>query len=170
MIDDLLELQRLKALRRAGWVRAGVPDPEDVAAHSWGVGLLVLVTLPEGLDRGRALAFAVVHDLAEVRTGDLTPHDGVSAEDKARAEAAAMAELCAARPDLRAIWEDYERQDSAEARFVRQCDRVDMALRAAAYHREGRAGMAEFVASAERFVTEPGLVGIVAGCRAVVGP
>lgn len=168
MIDDLLELQRLKDLRRAGWVRAGVPEPEDVAAHSWGVALLVAIYLPADLDRGRALGFAILHDLAEVRTGDWTPHDGIEAATKARREAEVMASLCAARPGIHDEWAAYERQDSPEARFVRQCDRVDMALRAAAYHRDGRPGMAEFVASAARFVTDPNLSEIVAGCGAVV--
>lgn len=170
MIDDLLEMQRLKDLHRAGWVRAGVPDPEDVAAHSWGVGLLVLLTLPDGLDRGLALTFALLHDLAEVRTGDWTPNDAVPAATKALAEAEAMAGLCAGRPALHADWAAYERQDSPEARFVRECDRVDMALRAAAYHREGRPGMAEFVTSAAGFVTHPALVPVIAACRRVTGP
>ena len=169
MIDDLLEMQRLKDLHRAGWVRAGVPDPEDVAAHSWGVGLLVMLLLPDGLDRGRALGFALLHDLAEVRTGDWTPEDAIPAATKAAKEAAAMAELCALRPALHAEWAAYERQDSPEARFVRECDRVDMALRAAAYHRDGRDGMAQFVASAAAFVTHPALVPIVAECRRVTG-
>ena len=46
MIDVLLEALRLKRLKRAGWVRKGVPDPESVAGHSWGVSWLVLVLLP----------------------------------------------------------------------------------------------------------------------------
>src|SRR5262245_31586095 len=86
-LDLLLEALRLKALRRAGWVRVGVPAPvESVADHSWGVAWLVLALLPEGLDRGKALAYAVLHDLPEVRTGDVTPMDRVPKEEKARRE------------------------------------------------------------------------------------
>ena len=75
--DRLSAALALKALPRAGWVRAGVRHPESVAAHSWGVAWLVLVLCPPALDRGRALAIAVAHDLPEVTVGDITPHDGV---------------------------------------------------------------------------------------------
>ncbi|MFT5458801.1 MAG: putative hydrolase of HD superfamily, partial [Myxococcota bacterium] len=68
MIDALVETMALKALRRAGWVRAGVTSPESVAAHSWGVAWLVLVLLPRELNRERALTYALLHDLPEVRT------------------------------------------------------------------------------------------------------
>lgn len=152
---DLVEILRLKALDRAGWVRRGVPAPESVAAHSWGVAWLVLVLLPPELDRGRALTYAVIHDLAEVRVGDITPLDGVA--DKHEREAAAMAAMCAERPDLLAIWRAYEAQADDEARFVRELDRMDMALQALAYHRAGNSGMMELVESAAKVVRHPGL-------------
>ena len=75
MKDTILEVLGLKALPRTGWERKGVPAPESVAAHSWGVSWLVLVLLPPSLDLRRALTYAVLHDLPEVRAGDWTPHD-----------------------------------------------------------------------------------------------
>ena len=162
-LDGLLETQGLKALLRAGWVRVGVPAPEDVAAHSWGVSLLVLALLPTGLDRGRALSYAVLHDLPEVRAGDITPSDNVSAQDKAAREHAAMEALGKnLPPHLQALWLEYEAQQTAEARFVRQLDRVDMALQALHLHRQGQAHMAQFVESAVRFVDDPALVPLLA--------
>ncbi|MCB9755489.1 MAG: HD domain-containing protein [Myxococcales bacterium] len=101
----LLEALTLKELARAGWERIAVERPESVAAHSWGVAWLVLALCPAALDRGRALAIAVVHDLAEVRVGDLTPHDAVAPADKrarARDDAAARAAGAAGRPRARA--------------------------------------------------------------------
>jgi putative hydrolase of HD superfamily len=157
----------LKALPRAGWVRTGVPGPESVAAHSWGVALLVLALLPEGLDLRRALTYAVLHDLPEALAGDTTPHDGVSAERKASAEHAAMATLAAGLPRgaaLQATWEAYERQDDPEARFVRELDRLDMALQADLYRRGGL-DPAQFLDSAARVVRSPELASLVASLR-----
>lgn len=154
-LERLLEAVALKALPRAGWVRAGIPFPESVAAHSWGLAWLVLVLLPEDLDRGRALAYAVLHDLPEVRAGDITPHDGVDAPTKAAREHAAAQQLLP--PALLATWEAYERQADPEARFVRQLDRVDMALQAVVYAGETGIDTREFLASARGFVTEPSL-------------
>ncbi len=163
LVDGLLETQGLKDLLRAGWVRVGVPSPEDVAAHSWGVALLVVALLPAGMDRGLALSYAVLHDLPEVRAGDITPADGVSTQHKAHREHAAMAALGASLPPhLQALWLDYEAQQTAEARFVRQLDRVDMALRALRLHAGGQAGMKEFVESARTFVTHEELTPIMA--------
>ena len=165
MTDVLLEVLRLKALRRTGWVRRGVPDPESVAGHTFGVAWLVLVLLPDELDRERALTYAVLHDVPECRVGDLTPHDGVS--DKAEREHVAMAELCAALPNgsrLLSAWEAYERQDDPEARFVRELDRLDMALQAVAYARPGL-DLSEFLDSAADVVTDPGLEPLLANLR-----
>src|SRR5690606_14882322 len=140
----LIEAVGLKALPRTGWVRRGIAGPESVAAHSWGVAWLVLALLPPALDRGRALAYAVLHDLPEVRVGDLTPSDGVAPAEKARREHAAMDGLCASLPHLAATWRAYEAQADPEARFVRQLDRLDMAIQAVAYERAGHGRLDDF--------------------------
>lgn len=171
-VDALLEVLALKALPRAGWVRRGIEQPESVAAHSFGVAWLVLALLPEELDRERALSYAVLHDLAECRVGDLTPADGVSAQDKHAREAAAMAGLASVLPrgeTLLTRWEDYERQADEEARFVRQLDRLDMALQAAWYHRPER-DLNEFLDSAARVISHPRLLPILAELRRRCAP
>ncbi len=151
----LLEVLKLKALPRAGWVRAGVAAPESVAAHSWGVAWLVLTLCPPELDRGRALAIAVVHDLAEARVGDITPHDGVPKTEKERLEAEAFAGLVAPLErgtELTALWREYEEASTPEGRFVKACDKLDMALQAQVYAAE--ADTSEFIASALRSLTD----------------
>ncbi len=166
--DARIEALGLKRVARAGWVRAGVPSPESVAAHSHGVAVLALALLPPALDRARALTFAALHDLPEVRVGDLTPHDGVAADDKRAREHAAMAALCADLPNgaaLLAAFEAYEAQQCPESRFVRQLDRLDMALQAVAYARGGARGLEEFVTSALACLTEPALAAIGRACR-----
>jgi putative hydrolase of HD superfamily len=158
LLEGLLESAGLKSLLRAGWVRVGVTQPEDVAAHSWGVAFLVLTLLPPELNRGLALSYAVIHDLPEVRAGDITPVDGVAAEEKAQREARAMDGLGAHLPaHVGALWHAYEAQADAEAQFVRQLDRLDMAIRALRHHRAGHPGMRDFVESARRVVAHPAL-------------
>ncbi len=157
LVDALVEAVALKRVTRAGWVRHGIPAPESVAAHSWGVAWLVTALLPPEMDLGRALSYAVLHDLAEVRTGDITPHDGVSASSKAEREDAAMAALTAALPaHLLATWRAYEAQRDEEARFVRQLDRLDMAIQAVAYRELG--DLREFMRSAAAVIDHPALV------------
>lgn len=161
-MSDLLDrVLALKDLDRAGWKRAGINAPESVAAHSWGVAWLVLALCPDDLDPHLALRMAVIHDLAEVEVGDITPYDGVSAEEKSKREAKAINTLLAERPDLAALWYQYEAQDTPEARFVREADRLDMALQAVRYARERGVDTAEFVDSAKTVVQHPVLLAVL---------
>lgn len=132
-----LEAMRLKEVHRAGWVRLGVTGVESVAAHSWGVAFLAVLLCPAHLDRERVLLLAILHDLAEVEVGDLTPHDGVPRLEKHRRERVAMNRLLAGRPDLLAIWEEGEARESAEARFVKRLDELDLGLQARRYTEAG---------------------------------
>lgn len=153
----LLEVLQLKEVPREGWRRVGVPQPESVAAHSWGVAWLVLMLCPPELDRERALAMALVHDLAEARVGDITPHDGVTAEEKSRREREALAELLAPLPhrdSLTALWEAYEAGTDPEAKLVKACDKLDMALQAQRYA-AGGVDTADFIASALKRLDDP---------------
>jgi putative hydrolase of HD superfamily len=140
----LVESYGLKDERRTGWQLSGIDDPESVAAHSWGVSLLCLAFADEaGVDPDRALRLAVVHDLAEARTGDLPTRadpadEPIPSPEKERRERAAMSELGAPFPVVAEAWEAYERRDTPEARFVKDIDLVDMCLQALVYEREGR--------------------------------
>lgn len=169
MSDDriastLAEALALKEVARAGWLRVGIETPESVAAHSWGVAWLVLALCPPDVDRGRALAIAVLHDLAEARVGDLTPHDGVARDEKRRRELEALTALVAPLPhaaELRALFAEYEDGSTPEGRFVKACDRLDMGLQARRYAAAGT-DTAEFLASAR--------VGLPAALAALLEP
>ncbi len=136
----------LKDLPRAGWLRVGIAHPESVAAHSFGVALNALLLCPPGLDREKILIMALIHDLAEARVGDITPHDNVPPAEKHRREAAAFGELLADRPDLLALARELEARESPEARFIKEMDLLDMAL--TAEHYADRADTREFLSSA----------------------
>lgn len=173
--EQLLAALSLKRQPRRGWLRAGrQPAPtrtvESVADHSWGVAWLTLALAPPDLDLGRALQLAVVHDLAEAVTGDVLPAEAAALApgDREREEAAAVEALTGALPptrrdSVRALAAEYRARETAEARFVKACDRLEMALQAAAYAEESRENglrreaFSEFVESALRGLDEPSL-------------
>ncbi len=131
---------------------------ESVAAHSWGVAWLVALCCPPELHRERALLLALVHDLPEVRVGDITPADGIPKAEKRRLEAAAAGSLLAETPELLAAWQEYEANETAEARFVHELDRLDMGLQALAAGRAADApDLTEFIESADRGIRAPAL-------------
>jgi putative hydrolase of HD superfamily len=163
----LMEALRLKELPRAGWVRAGVSHPESVAAHSWGISWLILALCPAHVDRGHALALAVIHDLPEVHAGDITPKDGVSAHEKQALEEAGMDRILLGHPQaeaLKALWSEYDSGTSPEARFVKACDKLDMALQAQRYEElDSELDLSEFVASALGRIDDEGLADLIGG-------
>jgi|TARA_B110000495_G_C22612050_1_gene365233 putative hydrolase of HD superfamily len=143
MRDELKEILGLKNVLRAGWVRAGIESPESVAAHSWGMSMLALKLAPKELDLARVLSLCIVHDIPEVRVGDLTPHDDTST--KAEDELNAMKEMA---PEWVGLFEEYEQGKTPEAKFVKQLDKLDMALQAEIYQSKFDIPLTEFIESA----------------------
>jgi putative hydrolase of HD superfamily len=154
----------LKRTRRAGWALRGVPAAESVADHSWRMALLALLLAPRAgpeVEVARCVALALVHDLAEAVVGDITPFDGISAEDKRAREEAAMHHLSALAGDetLLELWREYDAGESPEARLVKELDRLETVLQAAEYAAEpapGQLPLDEFWGAArERIRSQP---------------
>lgn len=146
MRDQLLQMLQLKDIERTGWVRAGVNKPESVAAHSWGMATLALKLCPPELDLARVLSMCLVHDLAEVIVGDLTPHDDIQGDEKHRLERDAMLSMA---PEWVDLFDEYESASTPEAKFVKTMDKLDMGLQAIRYT-EQDIDLSEFITSARR--------------------
>ena len=77
--------------------------------------------------------------MAESIVGDLTPYCGVSKEEKRRREEDAIVEISnligSNGENMLRLFEEYEKQESAEAKFVKDCDRYDMVLQAFEYEK-----------------------------------
>lgn len=145
-ISFFLRALDLKDVPRTGWLLREVTEPESVADHSWGTALLCLVYGREaGVAVDHAVRIAIVHDLAESITGDIARRVNPDAQttndaDKARLERAAMDELVNGweGQEIYRLWQEYEDRASAEARFVRDMNLVDMCLQALKYEQESR--------------------------------
>ena len=157
--ETFIEILGLKDLDRAGWLRSGLNNVESVAAHSWGVAFLAFHLCPDELDRNRILHMAICHDVAEVRVGDITPHDGVSSEDKVAMETKAMVEISEKLPrgkEMLKLFEEYESGITPEARFLKLCDKLDMALQSYEYQNRTDHDLSNFRITASKLVIEYG--------------
>ena len=140
---SILEMLELKEVPRMGWVVRGVRDGESVADQSYGVTLLTLLLGPrEGIDVGRALKIAVVHDLAESVMGDIpTPAAKMMGEQaKEAAEAEILSRLVdghEAKNEIEKLWREFRDRTTPEGRFVRAVDKLEMFIQAFQYEREG---------------------------------
>lgn len=150
-----------------------------------------------GLDADRALKLGLLHDLAEAHAGDLTPFGDLSGLDlaerrrrlgrvpertaaeqaawerakRAREEAGLEALLGGLRPAereaLRALWLEYEEARTAEARLVKQLDRVETWLQALEYlAAQPEVNVASFRRQIETMALEPALRALVDAAEA----
>ena len=145
------QIATLKLLPRIGWLQRGVPNAESVAEHTFGVATLALLIgdTIDGLDRGKLLAIAMLHDLAEALLSDLpaSAKRFIGSDHKHAAERSALEEMLAKLPnraEYLALWDEYARGCCREARLVKRIDRIEMLALALAYERAGSRALGEF--------------------------
>ncbi|KEP52612.1 hydrolase-HD superfamily protein [Rhizoctonia solani 123E] len=107
------------------------------------MSILALCTSDANLDVSKCVMMAVVHDLAEAVVGDIAPWEGISKAEKVQREREGMKSMLSdmlhdgpGAIRIRELWEEYEEQATPEAKFVKDLDRLEMALQAAEYERK----------------------------------
>ncbi len=130
-------INSLKKLIRKGWELKGVKNPESVADHVFGVSFLAICMAKEkGLDIEKIALISLLHEVCEIETGDITPHDGISEEQKQREEMASSENFLMSIDSSGyyfELWKDFEFQRTPEGRFVKDIDRLEMAFQASKY-------------------------------------
>ena len=119
-------LGKMKDLKRSGWIKRQVTNPESDADHSFSVAMLVLLLAPKELNLQRCLELALVHDLPEIYSGDYTPVDDISPAEKRQKEQDAAQRLAKelGTDKIAALFAEYEAKESKESIFVKDiCDK-----------------------------------------------
>lgn len=169
-IKFLLELGKLKKTARTGWKIREVENAESVADHTFRLTILAWL-LPQikkyDLDYDKVLKMSLIHELAGIYAGDITPYDDLltnskeknqeilakwprrAKEDKEKLskdryhkEREGVEKLLSLLPKnesevLFEMWEEFEKGVSREARFVRQIDMLETLLQALEYEEKG---------------------------------
>lgn len=160
LLTLLLHGNQLKRTARTGWGQRGVPAPENVAAHSYGVvfaALLLAESMAEPLNLAAVLVMAALHDLPEGLTTDIPVPAWRFLPDgaKAAAELQAMEQIVGDAPiaaRLMGWWEQLQRNETPEARLVHDADKIDTYLQAYIYERQtGNRQLEEFWSRPYRF-------------------
>jgi putative hydrolase of HD superfamily len=159
-LELLMHGNQLKRTTRTGWAQRGVPLPESVAAHSYGVvytALLLAELVDRPLDLAAVLAMATLHDLPEGLTTDIPPASWRFLPDgaKATAEEGAMEQIIGDAPfgpRLMAWWEALQRNETAEAQLVHDADKLETYVQAHIYQQQtGNRQLDEFWAAPRQF-------------------
>lgn len=166
MLEDFFKnAANLKNVSRQGWIdKLGIKDVESVADHTYSMAIMGMVFSDlEKFNSEKILKMILLHDLAESKIGDFTPNQ-IDKQKKKQLENDAFDEIIKNLPEsIRTIyhnmWNEYQEQESQEAKFVHQIDRLEMALQAKIYLNKGhlKKQLESFFESAKHDITEPKL-------------
>ena len=120
-----------------------LPRRENDAEHSFSLAIAAAVLAEysnEPVDVAKAMKMVLVHDAVEIYAGDTYCYDDEGAKTKEAREKAAAEKIFGTLPEeqaaeYRALWDEFERNDTPEARFSNAMDRIQPLL--LNYSREG---------------------------------
>ena len=143
VLEFLRLAEKLKCVERTNYLSVG--GRESAAAHSWGLGLFIMVfagRVKNKVDVERCLKMAVVHDLPEAEVGDVGLHetiDNVGADArKCERELVVLERMRGmlaegAGEEIYELWREYEDGETAEAKFVKALDKLEATWQALMY-------------------------------------
>lgn len=132
-IAFIKEVDRLKQVQRKSFV-SGTRRLETSAEHSWHVALMSWLLFehaaPIGVSADRVIKMLLVHDIVEIDAGDtLLYAEAAAHEAQRKREREAAERLFGLLPEdqgseLRALWDEFEARESADAKFAAAIDRL----------------------------------------------
>ena len=130
-IAFIVELDKLKSVFRRSYV-LGAERRENSAEHSWQAALAAMMLAEhadEAVDRERVVKMLLVHDVVEIDAGDVPVYDLEARAAKVQEEEQAAERIFGLLPDdlageIRALWDEYEAQETPNARFAKAIDRL----------------------------------------------
>lgn len=127
----LTEIDKAKLILRRTLLTDGSRREND-AEHSWHLAVMAAVLQEharEPFSMERVLKMTLIHDLVEIYAGDTFAFDTAANAGKEDRETAAADRLFALLPpdqgqELRALWEEFDAMETADARYAAALDRL----------------------------------------------
>jgi putative hydrolase of HD superfamily len=135
-IEFIVEIDKLKHVYRQTVLMDRSRNEND-AEHSWHLSMLALLLSEyaneENLNLLQVIKMILIHDLVEIDAGDTFVYDDKGYEDKRAREEAAAERIFRILPEdqseeIYELWEEFEKRETAEARFASAVDRLQPLL------------------------------------------
>lgn len=164
LLDFFVKIGELKRAPRRGWVVHEIKNPETTAEHIFRMTIIAwILGKRKRLNLERVIKIALVHDLCEVYSPDVTPYDPLLPKDKKKikevlkkwpkftpalkiktynnkfkSESKALEKLTSKLPpglrsEIKNLWLEFEKGLTKEGRFVKQVDKIENLLQGLEY-------------------------------------
>jgi putative hydrolase of HD superfamily len=128
-LQFVTEIDKLKTILRQTLL-CDRTRQENSAEHSWHIAMMAILLeeyAPQPVNLLHVIKLLLVHDLVEIDAGDTFCYDPDGNHTKADREVQAADRLFGLLPpdlkqDLRACWDEYEAQTTADAQFAKALD------------------------------------------------
>lgn len=128
-IAFIVEIDKVKNVFRQTPLADGNRKEND-AEHSWHIALMALLLkeyAEEEVDVLKVMTMVLVHDLVEIDAGDTYAYDDIGAVTKREREVKAADRIFGMLPKdqgnyLRALWDEFEEYESADAKYAHLLD------------------------------------------------
>jgi len=162
VLEVFFEIQSLKNLFRQGWLKKGIKKNicESVADHSFSATMLAWLLAEEYFPEfniTKVLQYSLTHEIGEIYAGDITPVDNITDAKKYDLESKAVRKVFNKLKNgdkYIKIWEEFELAENQEAKFIKQIDKLEMALQAYYYEHKLDLDLHDFKDSAKKVLTE----------------
>ena len=127
----ILEADKEKNILRQTHLSGGGRQEND-AEHAWHMAMMIYLLQEyanEPIDLAKTMMMALIHDIVEIDAGDTYAYDETAMASQAERERLAADRIFGLLPDdqrdeLRALFEEFEAGETAEAKFARTMDNL----------------------------------------------
>jgi putative hydrolase of HD superfamily len=134
-IEFIKEVDKLKYILRKTKL-FGSDRNENDAEHSWHLALMSIVLAEHAnfqMDLLKVIKMLLIHDIVEIDAGDTFIYDTQKSHDNTEEEREAARRIFGLLPEQQAdefiaVWEEFEEQQTNEAKFARAMDRLEPLL------------------------------------------
>lgn len=127
----LAEIDKEKFITRQTYLTGAVRQEND-AEHAWHLAMMAVLLSEyagDAVDVLKVVTMVLIHDLAEIDAGDTWAYAGEPKAVQHEREARGAERLFGLLPEdqgkkLRALWDEFEAEETAEARFAHALDNL----------------------------------------------
>ena len=125
------EIDKEKFIGRQTYLTDGVRKEND-AEHAWHMAIMTVLLAgyaDEKIDVLKTVTMLLIHDIVEIDAGDTYAYDENAKKTQREREVKAADRIFGLLPEkqgkeFRALWEEFEAQETAESKFARTMDNI----------------------------------------------